>query len=99
MAGRSKHGEFVAELAVFIEQFVRPIALHPVFELLQVLSILEVRDRNLMRAPSALDRVTVHEFRSGPAFRRAENNHGAAWAVQTFLIGRGTCRALDRANL
>ncbi len=34
MAGRRKCSEFVAEFASFVEQFPRPIALHPIFELL-----------------------------------------------------------------
>src|SRR5208282_3986357 len=99
VTGWSEHGKFVAELAVFIEQFARPIALHPIFELLQVLWILEICDRNLMRAPRALDWLAVHEFRSGPAFRRAENKHGPARALQTLIVGRGARRVLDRSNL
>ena len=34
MAGRGECRELVAEFASFVEQFVRPVALHPVFELL-----------------------------------------------------------------
>src|SRR6266436_9375856 len=68
--------ELVAKLAAFVEQFVRPVALHPIFELLDVLRILEVRERHLMRAPSPLDWLAVHELWPGPAFWRAEDDHG-----------------------
>src|SRR5258708_23149977 len=37
VAGRRKRREFVTELAAFVEQFMRSIALHPIFELLDIL--------------------------------------------------------------
>jgi hypothetical protein len=41
MAGRRKRRELLAELAAFVEQLVRPVALHPVFELLEMFGVLE----------------------------------------------------------
>ena len=88
MAGRRERGEFLAELAPFVEQFVRPVALHPVFELLQMFGILEIRDRDLMRAPGSLDRLAVDEFRPGPAFGRAEDDHRPARPLHRLRRGR-----------
>ena len=89
--------ELVAELAAFVEQFMRPVALHPLFELLEMLGILEIRDRDLMRAPCSFDRLAVHEFRSGPAFGRAEYDHGPARPLHR--VRRRTRCVLDFANL
>ena len=88
MARRRERGEFLAELAAFVEQFLRPVALHPVFELLQMFGVLEIGDRHLMRAPGALDRLAVDEFRAGPALGRAEDDHRPARALEDFRLAR-----------
>src|SRR5260221_14532674 len=97
VAGRRKRREFVTELAAFVEQFMRSIAFHPIFELLDMLGILEVRERHLMRAPSPLHRLAVHELWPGPAFWRAEDDHGPTRPLHR--IRRGTRRILDPVNL
>ena len=97
MARRRKRRELVAEFASFVEQFVRPVALHPIFELLEMFGIFEIRDRNLMRAPSPLHRLAVHEFWSGPAFWRAEHDHGPTRPLHR--VRRGTRRLLDLVYL
>src|ERR1019366_10515255 len=96
-ARRRQCRELVAELAAFVEQFTRSVAFHPIFELLDVLRILEVRDRNLMRAPGPLHQLAVHELWSGPAFWRAEYDH---WPTRPLhRVRRGTPHTLDLVNL
>ena len=60
----------------------RPVAEHPVLELLEMFGILEIGDRHLMRAPGAFDRLAVDEFRAGPALGRAEHDHRPARALR-----------------
>src|ERR1700684_537966 len=59
--------------------------------------VLEIGERDLMRAPSPLDRFTVHELWSGPAFWRAAHNHGPTRPL--YRIRRRTLRFLDLVNL
>src|ERR1700733_16043179 len=96
MARRGKRRKLLAEFTPFVEQLVRPIALHPVLELLEMFGVLEIGERDLMRAPGPLDRLAVHELWSGPAFWRAEHNHGPTWPLHR--IRKGTCRLLDLVN-
>ena len=97
VARRRKCRKLVAELTAFVEQFVRAVALHPIFELLDVLGILEVRERHLMRAPGPLHRLAVDELRPGPAFWRAEHDHGPARPLHS--VRRRTRRNLNLVNL
>src|ERR1035437_10829445 len=76
VAGRRKFRELVAKLAAFVEQFMWPIALHPVFKLLDVFGILEVSDRHLMRTPSPFHRLSLPALWPRPAFWRAGHDHG-----------------------
>ncbi len=62
-----------------------------------MLGVLEVRDRHLMRAPCALNWLAVHELRPGPAFWRAEHDHGPARPLHR--VWRGTRRRLNFLNL
>ncbi len=75
------------------------IALHPVFELLEMFGVVEVRDRNLMRPPCALDRQAVDEFRSGPALGRAEDDHRPARALRLSASPPRSGGTLDLADL
>ena len=99
MTRRRKRRELLAELAAFVEQFVRPVALHPIFELLEMFGILEIRDRDLMRAPGPLHRLAVDEFWSGPALGRAEHDHGPARTLHAFRLTARPRRTLNLANL
>jgi hypothetical protein len=99
MARRRQRGEFLAELSLLVEQLLRLVALHPVFELLQMFRIFEIRNRNLVRAPRALDRQSIDEFRSGPALRCAKHDHRPARALHAVLYSTGACDALDLTNL
>src|ERR1700691_441554 len=97
MARRRERCEFFTEFAMFVEQLVRAVALHPVFELLEMFGVLEIAKRDLMRAPSPLDRLAIHELWPGPAFWRAEHNH---WPTRSlYRIRRGTRFFLDLVNL
>src|ERR1700722_2116189 len=99
VARRRERGELLAKFAPFVEQFVRAITLHPLFELLQMFRVLEIGDRDLMRPPSALDGLAVDEFRSCPTLGGAEDDH---WPSRTLLALRYTTRPrgfLDLANL
>ena len=93
MTGRRKCRELVAEFASFVEQFVCPVALHPVFQLFEMLGVFEIRDRHLMRAPGSLHRLAVHELWAGPAFRRAEHDHRPARPLDR--LWRGARSLLD----
>ena len=86
MAGRRQRGEFLAELAALVEQLLGPVAPHPVFELRQMLGLLEIGDRHLVGAPGALDRVAVDGLRSGPALGRAEDDHRPARPLLAFVL-------------
>src|SRR5580704_16041337 len=85
--------KLVAEFASFVEQFVRPIALHPVFKLLEMFGIFEIRDRNLVCTPGPLHRLAIHELWPGPAFWRTEHDHGPTRPLHR--LWRGTRRFLD----
>src|ERR1700689_3789504 len=96
MTRRGERGEPLCELAAFVEQLVRPIALHPIFELLEMFGVLEIGERDLMCAPGPLNRLAVHELWSGPAFWRAEHDHGPTRSLHR--VRRGTRRLLDLMN-
>ena len=99
VARRRELGELLAELALAVEQLLWPIALEPVLELRQVLGILEIGDRNLMRAPRSLDRLAVDEFRSRPTLRCPEHDHRPAWPLRPFRAAERPRGDLDPANL
>src|ERR1700683_1056347 len=97
MTRRGERGELLAELAAFVEQLVRPVALHPIFELLEMFGVLEIGERDLMRAPGTFDRLTVHELWTGPALGRAEHDHGPTRALHR--VWRRPRYLLDLLNL
>src|SRR6266404_2070274 len=65
---------------------MRVITLQPVFENCQMPRLRgQVRDRHLMRAPCALDWLSIDDLRSRPAFGRAQNDHGPDWKARRSL--------------
>jgi hypothetical protein len=61
--------EFGDQRAGRVEQVLGPVAAHPVLELRAVLGVAAgLGERNLVGAPSALDRQPVDLLRPGPAF-------------------------------
>src|SRR6185437_16760057 len=99
MARRRERSELLAEFTAFVEQFVRPVALQPIFELLQMFGILEIGERDLMRAPGPLDRLAIDEFRSCPTLGRAEDDHGPARALYVLRLAARPRGALNLTNL
>src|SRR5476649_298387 len=89
MPRRGELCELLAKLAVAVEQFMRPIALQPVFEQLQMLRLLEIGDRDLMGAPGALDGFAVDEFGAGPTLRRAEHDYRPTRSLDLLRAARG----------
>jgi hypothetical protein len=93
---RRERGVLVAKAALVIEQFAWAIALQPGFELLHVTGRAEFRDRHLVRAPRAFDRLAVDELRAGPAFRCAEHDHRPARACHVAAVAARS--GLDRLD-
>src|SRR5579872_7593220 len=99
MARGGKRSELLTKCASFVEQLVRPVALYPIFKLLEMFGALEIRERDLMRAPGTLDRLAVDEFRPRPTLGRAENDHRPARTLQAFGLSAGARLALNLAKL
>ena len=97
VARRRKRRELVAEFSALVEQFMRPVAFHPDFELLEMLGGFEVRDWDLMRTPRPFHRLAVYELRSGPALWGLKYDHGPTWPLHRAR--RGTRQTLDLVNL
>ena len=67
VALRCQLGQFRYKTAIFIEQFLGLVALHPAFKLLDVLGMLGIhQQRHLVRSERALDLQAINDFRSRP---------------------------------
>jgi hypothetical protein len=76
LAARRELEELRHGCAVVFEELLGPVGTHPLLEHAQVFLVpAHVRDRDLVRAPSVLDRETVDLLRPGPALRRAQYDH------------------------
>src|SRR5579872_115719 len=78
---------------------MRLVTHHPVFKLSEMFGFLEIRNRNLMRAPGTLNRFAINELRAGPTLRRAEDDHRPARPLEALFLGATTSRALNVTNL
>ena len=79
VALRRQLGQFRHEAAISIEQLLRLVALHPAFELLDMIGMLGVhQERHLVRSERALDLQAIDDLRSGPAFGRPQDDHRPA---------------------
>src|SRR5579871_1547074 len=88
-SGGSKRCKFRLEFPILVEEILRPVASHPVFEDPQVSGIAaHVIDRHLMRAPRALDGLAIDFLWSRPAFWRAQDHQWPAWALDLLLPPR-----------
>src|SRR5205823_9745593 len=76
------------ERPVLVEELVRPVALEPVLEQLQVISLAGIRERHLVGAPEVLDLLPVDLLRAGPALRRAEDEHRPLRALRASVLAR-----------
>ena len=73
-------GELCAQPTGAVEELCGAIAAHPVLELPQVRRVAaDLRQRHLVGPERTLDGLSVHRLRPGPAFGRAQNDHGPAW--------------------
>src|SRR5437588_3409851 len=99
MASRGKLCKVVPQFAAFIKQFVRPVTLHPLFELSNVSCVAEVSEWHLVRPPGSLHRVTINELWSRPALRRAEDDHWPARSIRPFRPATAACSLLDLTDL
>ena len=67
LAARRQLGQLRPQPAVVVEQFLRPVALHPVFEDAHVLGVVvHLAHRHLVRAPVTLGAPAVDFLRAGP---------------------------------
>src|SRR5262245_1738060 len=98
-ASRGKPSEVVPEFTVFVKQFVRPVTLHPLFELSNVPCVAKVRQWHLVRPPGSLHRFAINEFWSRPALGRAENDHWPARSIRLFGPATAAGGLLEFADL
>ena len=69
--------QFRSQFSVFVEKRLRPVGFHPGFEQFEMPGIFpQFRKRNLVASPEAFRLFSVHFFRTGPSFRRAQYDHG-----------------------
>ena len=62
VALRRQFGQFRDESAIFIEQFFGLVALHPAFQLLDMIGMIRIHQkRHLVRSESALDLEAIDE--------------------------------------
>ena len=73
---RGERRQFGHQLAVCTEEFLRAVALHPRFELSEMLRILrQIRQRHLMRPPAPFGGLAVDFLRPGPALGGPKHDH------------------------
>src|SRR3954464_7079618 len=96
-AQRRYRGQLFSQFPVIVEQFIRSIALHPVFQDAQMLGITaHIVNGNLMGTPCSLHRLAVNFFRTGPAFWSTQDQQ---WPARTFYILLLARLLLDAMNL
>src|SRR5690348_1691964 len=68
--------QFLQQISLRIKKLFGFIAVQPVFQDFQMLGITsEIADRHLVCTPRAFDRFAIHNFGSGPALRRPQDDH------------------------
>src|SRR6185312_6614731 len=78
VAARSERGDLAPEAARLVEQLPRPVASQPLLQLPEMAGVRpDLRERDLVRAPGALDAYPVDLARAGPALGRPEDDHRA----------------------
>ena len=79
LAVRRQVGELGDQRSVLVEELVRLVAPHPLFEHAEMVGVVaHVGHRDLVRPPRVLDGQAVDLFRAGPALRRAQDDHRPA---------------------
>ena len=93
ITGGRQRSQFRTQPAVFVEQLLGPIAAQPFFELGPVFGIVvRLGERDLVRAPGALNLLAVHRLWPGPALGCAQHDHRPHWPLRLMTATR---RALD----
>ena len=96
LAFGGEFGQLGDELAGPVEEFLGFVALHPLLQQLEVLRLLgQLRERDLVRAPGALGGLAINHFGAGPAFGRAQNDHGPDRALPEALGARVLLNVLN----
>src|SRR5438477_5160123 len=90
-----KLGQFRAQFSSFVEQLFGPVTLHPALEDFDVLPLIHVAHRHLMRAKRPFHYFAINDSGAGPAFGRTQHDHGP---LRTPLETRGSRALLDRLN-
>ena len=81
VALRRQLGQLRNEPAILVEELLWPVALHPAFELLDVIGMIGVhQERHLVRSERAFNLQAVYHLRPGPALRRPQDDHRPALA-------------------
>ena len=82
---------------MLVEELLRPVAPHPLLEQRDAVGLLaHVGERDLVRAPRALDRQAVDLLRPRPALRRAQDQHRPLRPLGLAVLAR---RALDARDV
>src|ERR1700758_3480844 len=92
MAFRSEFSQLLLQRTVSVEQFLRPVTLHPLFQDSDVFRLVHVAHGNLMASPIILALLAVDLGRTGPSFRRPENDH---WPDRAFAEALAASIDLD----
>src|SRR6188508_3638676 len=88
--GRGELCELVHECAGCIEELLRSIAPQPRIQLPEVGgAVPHVREGHLVATPRVLHGFAVHDLRTGPPLRRAQDDH---WPLRTMTARRVTSR-------
>src|SRR5262245_30267422 len=83
-------------MAVGIEQLVRPVAFHPLFENAHMSRILvHLAHWHLVRAPIVLGAFAVDLLRAGPPLGRAKHDHRPAGTLLETVLTRVGLDALN----
>ena len=92
-------GQLGLERAVGVKELLRPVALHPVFEDLDVVGVLmHLPHRHLVGAPVALGPLAIDLLRAGPALGRAQHDHRPARPLREAVVAarRPGCAGCQR---
>src|SRR6266436_1566790 len=96
LAFRSELGILGAEAAVLVEELFWFVTAHPLFQELQMRRIIaHIGKRHLVSTKGPFDRHPIHHLRTGPTFRRPQNDRRPDWPFRESMLPR-VC--LDLAN-
>ena len=95
---RREGGEFRTQGASGVEEFRRPVALHPLLEHGDVLRPVHVAHRHLVCPEGIFHGLAIHFLRASPAFGCAQNNHGPAWPPCDASGASGLLDVFDVSN-